>query len=149
MFIIGTGKRLRLGAADIAIERQVRGRRRRLGHRQRDAENGVGAEPRLVRRAVERAHQPIEPYLVLGFHAAQGVEDFTIDGGDGLFDALAAIALAAIAQFHRLMRAGRSAGRHGGAAEGAILKPDIDFDRRIAAAVENFAAGDVDDGGHV
>src|ERR1700724_1162332 len=28
------------------------------------------------------------------------------------------------------------------------LQPHVDFDRGIAAAVENFAADDVDDGGH-
>ena len=56
MFIIGTGSVARRGAADIAIERQVAAIGGGLGHGQRDAENGVGAEPALVRRAVELDH---------------------------------------------------------------------------------------------
>ena len=64
-------------------------------------------------------------------------------------DALAEIARAAVAQLDRLMRAGGGAGGHGGAAHGAVFEHDVDFDGRIAAAVENLAADDVDDGGHV
>ena len=56
MFIIGTGSSARRGAADIAVERQPVGGGRGLGDRERHAEDGVGAEPRLVRRAVERDH---------------------------------------------------------------------------------------------
>ena len=41
------------GAADIAVERQVRFLRRRLGDREADAQDGVGAQAGLVRRAVE------------------------------------------------------------------------------------------------
>ena len=63
--------------------------------------------------------------------------------------ALAAVAaLVAVAQFHRFAGAGRSAGRHGGPAHGAVLEHHVDLDRRIAAAVEDFAGDDVDDGGH-
>ena len=75
MFIIGTGSKLRLGAADIAIKRQARRHRRRLGHRQRNAQNGVGAQPRLVGRAVQRDHRLVDAGLLLGFHAAQRVEN--------------------------------------------------------------------------
>ena len=46
------------------------------------------------------------------------------------------------------MRAGRGARRHGGAADRAVLQHDVDLDGGIAAAVEDFAADDVDDGGH-
>ena len=87
--------------------------------------------------------------LVFGIHAGQRIEDLAVDGRDRLGDALAEIArLVAVAQFDRLMRAGRGARRHGGAAHGAVFEHDIDLDGRIAAAVENFAGGDVDDGGH-
>ena len=67
---------------------------------------------------------------------------------DRALDALAEIALAAVAQFDRLVRAGRGARRHRGAAHGAVFEHDVDFDGRIAAAVQNFASDDVDDGGH-
>ena len=56
--------------------------------------------------------------------------------------------LVAVAQLDRLVRAGRGAGRHGGAAHGAVLEHHVDLDRRIAAAVEDLAGDDVDDGGH-
>ena len=82
--------------------------------------------------------------LFFGVQPAQGVEQFAIDGGDGLFHALAAIALAAVAQFHRLMGAGRGARRHGGAAESAVFQPHIHFHGRIAPGVQDFAAGDVE-----
>ena len=90
----------------------------------------------------------VEADLILGFHAAQRVEDFAINGGDRLFDALAAIALSAVAQLDRLMCARRRTGRHRSTAERAVFQPNIDFHRGIAAAIENFAAGNVDNGGH-
>ena len=71
-----------------------------------------------------------------------------VHGVDGLHDALAAIARTAIAQLDRFMRARGCARRHGGAAERAILQRDIDLDGGIAPAVQDFAGGDVDDGGH-
>ena len=56
--------------------------------------------------------------------------------------------LVAVAQLDRLVRAGRGAGRHGGAAARAVLEDDVDFDGRIAAAIEDFAADNVGNGGH-
>ena len=64
------------------------------------------------------------------------------------FDALAEIALAAIAQFDGFMRAGGSARGNGGAAQAAIFEKDIDFDSRVATAIENFAADDIDNCSH-
>ncbi len=57
--------------------------------------------------------------------------------------------LVAVAQFDRLMGAGGGARGHRGAADRAIFQHHIDFDGGVAAAVEDFAADDVDDGGHV
>ena len=63
--------------------------------------------------------------------------------------ALAAVAaLVAVAQLDRLVGAGGGARGHGGAAEGAVSRVDIDLDGRIAAAVENFARVDVGDHRH-
>ena len=77
------------------------------------------------------------------------IEDLAVDGVDGLQHALAEIALlVAVAQLHRLVRAGRGARGHRRAAARAILQHHIDLDGRIAAAVEDLAADDVDDGGH-
>src|SRR5688572_32807164 len=46
------------------------------------------------------------------------------------------------------MRAGGSARGDGGAAEAAVFEMNVDFDSRIAPAIENFAADDVDDCSH-
>ena len=139
----------RAGSADIAVERQPVGVGRRLRHGQRDAEDGIGAEPALVLRAVELDQRLVDMDLVFRLHAADGVEDLAVHRFDRLQHALAEEALlVAVAQLHRLMRAGRGAGRHGGAAEGAVLQGHVDLHRRIAAAVEDLPADDVDDGGH-
>ena len=125
---------MRLDAADIAIERQAGDVGRRLGDGERDAQNGVGAEPRLVRRAVERDHRCVDLDLILRVKPAQGVENIAIDAFDRLEHALAEKArLVAVAQFDRFMRAGRGARRHRRAAKRAIFQRDIDFDRGIAA----------------
>ena len=75
--------------------------------------------------------------------------DLAIDRVDRLADALAEpAALVAVALLDRLVRAGRGARGHRGAAEAAVLEQHLDLDRRIAAAVEDLAAVDVDDRGH-
>ena len=82
-------------------------------------------------------------------HAAQRLVDLAVDGVDGLLHALAEVAgLVAVTQFDRLMRAGGGARGHRRAADRAVFEHDIDLNRGITAAIENFAADDVDDGGH-
>ena len=138
-----------LGAADIAVERQFRGVGRRLGDRERDAENGVGAEPRLVGRAVELDQGHVDRDLFFRVEAGNGVENFAIDRFHRPEHALAGKAgLVAVAQFDRLMGAGRGARGHGGAAEGAVLEGHIDLDRGIAARVQDFTGDDVDNLSH-
>ena len=109
----------------------------------------LAPQPALVGRAVEIDHDLVDLDLLLDRHVAQRLEDFAVDGFDRLLHALAEIArLVAVAQFHRLMRAGGGARRHRRAADRAVFQHHIDLDRGIAAAIENFAADDVDDGGH-
>jgi hypothetical protein len=143
-------QRPRRGAADIAIERHVEGFGRCLGAGQRDAEDGVGAQPALVRGAVEIDHDLVDLHLFLDGLIAQRLEDFAVDGLDRLLHALAEITLlVAVAQLDRLMGTGGGARRHRRAADRAIFQHHIDFNGGIAPAIENFAANDVDDGGHV
>src|SRR6185312_7949917 len=88
-------------------------------------------------------------HLIGGVEARERIEDLAVDCLDGALDALAAIAsLVAVAELDRLMRAGRRARRHGGAAQGAGLQRDFDLDGGIAAAVQDLAAVDVDNGAH-
>ena len=121
---------------------------RGLCDRERDAENGVGAKPALVGRAVERDQHLVDLDLRFSVHSADGVENLAIDGFNRFAHAFAAITCPAVTQLHGLVRAGRGAGRHRCAALGAVLEHDVDLDGRIAAAIENFAADDVDNGGH-
>ncbi len=136
-------------AADVTIERLPARGRGGFRDGKRNTEDRVRAEPAFVRRAVERDHRLVDLGLRLGIHAADRVEDLAGHGRDGLLHALAEIAfLVAVAQLDRLVRAGRGAARHRGAAHRAVLQHHIDLDGRVAAAVEDFAADDVDDGGH-
>ncbi len=135
--------------AHILVERQVRRDRRGLGRRKTDAQDGVGAQPALVGRAVQFDQHAVQPPLVLRVETGQGVEDLAVDRVHRQGHALAAIALRiAIALFHRLVRPGGGARRHGGAAEGAVFQGHVHLDRRIAAAVQDLAGDDVDDLGH-
>ncbi len=87
--------------------------------------------------------------LVLGVHAADRVEDLAIDGVDRLADALAEEArLVAVPQFDRLMGTGRGARRNRRAAHRTVFEGDIDLHRRIAAAVQYFPPGNIDDCSH-
>ena len=66
-----------------------------------------------------------------------------------LADTLATIArLVTVTEFDRLMGACRRARRHGRPASRAVLQNDVDLHGRVAAAVEDFSANNVGDGGH-
>lgn len=136
------------GPADIAVKRLMVVRGRGLGRGERNPEDGVGAKPFLVLRAVELAKPLIDAALVAGIKARERLADLAIDRLDRLAHPLAAIALAAIAQFVSLMCAGRGPRRHGGAAEGTTRQHHVDLDGRVAAAVENFPADDGRNSGH-
>src|SRR5207253_2820049 len=106
----------------------------------------IGAEPFLVRRAVERQHLTVDLALV-GFGAGQRGSDLAVDVADRLQDALAEVPLrVVVAQLERLTSAGGCAGRDAGAAAGARSEDDVDFDSRIAARVEDFTSFDGFDG---
>ena len=136
-------------AADIAVERQGRILGRGLGGGEADAQDGVGAQPALVRRAVELDHRRIEAALVLGVEAGERVEQLAVDRVHRLQHALAAVAaVVPVALLHRLVGPCGGAGRDRRATEGTVLQRHIDLDRGIAPAVEDFARGDVDDIGH-
>src|SRR5262249_39867119 len=111
-------------------------------------QNGIRAESALIRRSVERAHQRVDTDLILGVHAGDCVENFAVDVADRALHAFAAVAWTAVAQLMCFVRTGRCARRDRGTPEAAALKLDINLDRRITAAIENFARDDIDDGSH-
>jgi hypothetical protein len=143
MFIIGTDP------ADIAVQRQPERFRRRLCDRQAHAQDRVGAELALVVGAIKRDQLGVDVGLVLRLEADDGLGDWAVDRFHRLADPLAApAALVAVAQLHCLMRARRRTGRDRRPAHAAVLQGNVHLHRGIAAAVEDLAGVDVDDGGH-
>ena len=142
-------QQVRRRAADIAVERQAARDGCGLGGRERNTQNCVGAEPALVLGAVELDEGGVDAALVLGVHAGKRVENLAVDAVDSLGDALAEVArLVSVTQLDCLVRTRRGARGHTRTAERAVLEHDVDLHRRVAAAVEDLAADDVDDGGH-
>jgi hypothetical protein len=142
-------ERARVDAADVAVQRDAQVLRRGLGAGEADGQQRVSAEARLVGRAVQLDHDLVDLDLVGGVEAREGVEDLALHVAHSLGHALAAVAgLVAVAQLHRLVRAGGGAGGHGGAADRAAVQHHLRFHRGVAAAVQDFAGDDVDDGGH-
>src|SRR5207247_11368016 len=125
--------RSRVRAAEVAPEREADrvGGGARDGHR--DAEDRVGAELRLVRRAVCLEEDFVDLRLVERVETEDRRAERLIDVGDGLLDPFATEALlVAVAQLDGLVLAGGCAARHGGptAAAGGL---DFNFDRGIPA----------------
>ena len=102
----------RLGAAEVAIERDPGRGRRGMGRGERHAEDRVGAQPALVRGPVEVDHRLVDAGLVERVHADHGRSEVAVDVSDRLQHALAAVPLAvAVAQLDRFVRAGGRTGR--------------------------------------
>jgi hypothetical protein len=120
--------------AEIAIERQVVRRGRRVGDRQRHAQDGVRPELAFVRCAVEVDEDLVDAGLVRGVEPEQLRGDPIDDVADSRPDTLAAVPRrVAVAQLDRLVGAGRGAARDGGPPHRAVDQDDVDLDRRIAA----------------
>ena len=131
---------MRLDAADIAVERQAGGIRRRLGDGERHAEDGVGAEPApcsACRRARSSSRRSRPGLRRRCRSMASKISPLTLS--TALSTPLPQIArLVAVAQFDRLMGAGRGARGHGGAADRAVLEDDIDLDGRDCRGCRGF-----------
>jgi hypothetical protein len=113
--------------------------------RERDAEDGVAAEPGLVLGAVEVDHEPVEPDLVgrVQPHHFRGNELEHVR--HGLFHTLAQEALAAVTELQRLVGAGgRPRGHHGPAARPA-LEHDLGLQGWVPAGVQHLPGEHVDD----
>ena len=133
------GQRARAGTAEVAVERHVELRGGGMRRRQRDAEHGVRAELGEVRRAVEELEGLVEAALVERVASDDLGRDALDDRGDGFPDTFAAVAVVAVAQLVRFVRAGGRAARHGGASTSSARKGDVDLDGRVAARVEDLA----------
>ena len=76
------------------------------------------------------------------------VGDLAVHVLDRLAHALAAVAIAAVAQLVGLVRAGAGAARHDGPPPRAGEQLDVDLDGGIAPGVEDLAAQDLHDRAH-
>ena len=133
------GQDMRGRPAERAPERQPERGRRGLGDGQRGAEHAVGADAALVGRPVDLAQQPVDAALVVHVVAEQRRAELVVDARDGALDRLAAVGGAAVTALDRLVRPGRRARGHGGAAERAGVGEDVDLDGRVSARVEDLA----------
>src|SRR5688572_14980391 len=113
------------------------------GHRH--AQERIRAQPALGRCAIELQQLLVDRTLIERTTLKRR-SDLAVDVGDGLSHALAEIAaLVAIAQLQRFTLARRGARRYRGTAQ-RLAGPQVDFNRGVAARVENLAAvnaGDV------
>ena len=128
-------------AGEVFPERQFFRNRHRVRICERNAEQRIRAELRLIRRAVEFDQLCVEALLIRRVETFQRLCDFPVDVRNGVLDAFAFVApFIAVAQFHRFARAGRCTARHRSATDGTVGERDFGFERGIAARVENFAA---------
>ncbi len=100
----------------------------------------------LFSAAVELDHPLVDVGLLQRVQADQCLGQIFVDVLDGLADAFAEKLLRiAVAQLPGFVYARAGAAGYGRSAEGAVGQPHVDLDGRIAAAVENLAAMDVND----
>ncbi len=110
--------------------------------RERDAEDRVGAQPRLVGGAVELDQRLVERALVAGVQAAHRVGDLTVHARHRAAHALPDPALPAVAQLGGLELARGGPGGDRRVAVRAGAQGDLHLDRRVAPAVEDLAGVD-------
>ena len=139
----------RVGAAreggEVGEQRHAARLRHGAGERHRDAQDGVGAESRLVRRAVELDEPAVDRGLV-GLAADERAGDLAVDVRHGAPHAAAQVARPIpVAQLDRLALAGGGARGHRRPPERAPLEDQVDLDGRIAARVEDLAPMDAFD----
>ena len=141
-------KHVGIRAADVSEEGQLGRKRCGLCDRERDPEDRIRPEVRLVRRAIEIDHHLVDEPLIGRIHADDLRSDVVLDRCARLQDALAAVAGLAVAALRCLEGAGRCAGRDSGPSDGVVVEQDLDLDRGIATGVEDFAGDDRFDESH-
>jgi len=145
----GDGEQGGMRSAQVLVQRHAEELGGGAGAGHGDAEDGVGAELGLVLGPVEVDHGAVDVDLLERVETADLAGDGRVDVLDGLEHALSQVALfVAVAEFDRLVVAGRGPGGDGRASEGAVIENDIDLDCGIAAGIEDLARLDVFDNAH-
>ena len=121
-------------AADVLVEWKAHGGGGRLGHGQRHAEDSVRSALGLRLRAINFEHRLVDPHLVGGVRADQGVSQFIVHGIHCFQHAFAGeTLLVAVAQLQCLVFSGAGTGRDCRTAHGAAFDVNIHFNSGIAA----------------
>ena len=120
-----------------------------MGGRQRDGQDGVRAELRLVGRAVERQHRLVESLLVAGLPARDGGRDALVDVAHRHERALLAVpGRVAVAELDCFVGPGARAGRDSRPSRRAIVQADDGLNGRVSTRIEDFAGVDSADTRH-
>ena len=113
--------------------------RGRFGHGQRRAQNRVGAEARLVLRAVELNQGLIDLGLTRGIQADERLPDLSVDVLYGLPDTLSQVPPhVAVAQLDRFPLPRGRTRWHGGASQGTAHQDRVHLNGRMAATIEDL-----------
>ncbi len=120
-----------------------------MGDRERNAKDRVRAKLLLVGRAVELDHSLVDFDLVHGIHANQLVGQDFIHVCNRFQHAFAEeMRLIVVAELARFVLTGAGAAGHGGGADRVVVERDIDFNGRVAAAIEDLPSVDINDHAH-
>ena len=134
---------------EVRVQREVEFDGGCLRDRQAGAQDGVGAESRLVVGAVEVEHDTVEEPLIGGVEPFQRVGDLVVDEADGIQHALAAVAVAAVSELDGFVFSGRRPRRHRRPPERSGVEEHLDLDGGVATRIEDLASGDAQDFAHV
>ena len=129
----------RVIVGEVAVERLSRLGRGCVRDGERDAEDRVRAELRLVRCAVQVDHHLVDLALGVAGHADDLRRDRVPDVGDRLQDSLTAVARrVAVAQLDGFERAGGGARGHGRRAARSAFEGNFDGDGGVGARVQDL-----------
>ena len=135
IWISGSGSVTRFVAGEVAPQRHAARRGGRVHHRERHRDGRVAAEPRLVRRAVERDQRRVDAGLVERVHARRApARSDRSTFAMACVDVHPAEARAAVAQVDRFARAARGARGSDRAPARAARERDLGFDAWDARA---------------
>src|SRR5829696_1256995 len=118
-------QQVRVRAADIAVKRQIRRMRSRMGDRQRNTKDGVRADLGLVVGSVEVKHRLINQPLFAGLVPDELGPELVDDPKYGLADALPPVASLTVTELDRFEGAGRGTRRNSGPALRAVVQDDL------------------------
>ena len=134
------GKDIGIGTADVAIERNVEVVGGCVGAGEGNAEDGVGTEVLLGRRAVEFDHLLVDGALLEHVHALDDGSDALVDVGHGLEGTFAQVTgLVAVTEFEGFIFTGAGAARNGCTAHDTTFEGHIDLHGRVATRVEDLS----------